>query len=108
MNTTSTALVISAVVLGVGTFAFRFAGPMLRSRIELSPRVEKLMGTSAVVLLAALVATAALLEGQDFAGYARPAGVAVGGLLAWRRAPFLVVVIAAAATAAGLRLLGVP
>jgi hypothetical protein len=29
-------------------------------------------------------------------------------LLAWRRAPFVVVVLAAAATAAGLRLLGVP
>jgi len=29
-------------------------------------------------------------------------------VLAWRRAPFVVVVVAAAATAAGLRLLGVP
>lgn len=108
MSSTSTTLVIAAVVLGAGTFAFRFAGPVLRSRVELSPRLERLMGTSAVVLLAALVATAALLEGQEFAGWARPAGVAVGGLLAWRRAPFLVVVLAAAATAAGLRLLGVP
>jgi branched-subunit amino acid transport protein len=108
MSGTSMTLVIAAVVLGAGTFAFRFAGPVLRSRVELSPRLERLMGTSAVVLLAALVATAALLEGQEFAGWARPAGVAVGGLLAWRRAPFLVVVLAAAATAAGLRLLGVP
>jgi hypothetical protein len=31
--------------------------------------------------------------------------VAVGGLLAWRKAPFLVVVISAAATTALLRLL---
>lgn len=108
MNATSMTLVIAVVVLGAGTFAFRFAGPVLRSRIELSPRVERLMGMSAVVLLGALVATSALLEGNDFAGWARPAGVAVGGVLAWRRAPFLVVVVAAAATAAGLRLLGVP
>jgi hypothetical protein len=43
-----------------------------------------------------------------FAGMARPAGVAVGAVLAWRRAPFVVVVFAAAAVAAGLRLLGVP
>jgi len=34
--------------------------------------------------------------------------VLVGGVLAWRKAPFLVVVIAAAGTAAVLRLLGVP
>ena len=102
------ALVLGAVVLGAGTFAFRFAGPMLRARVELSPRVERLMAVSSVVLLAALVATSALLEGADFAGIARPAGVAVGGVLAWRNAPFVVVVIAAAATAAVLRLLGVP
>lgn len=102
------ALVLATVVLGAGTFAFRFAGPVLRTRVELSPRVQQLMAVSAVVLLAALVATAALLEGHEFAGFARPAGVAVGGVLAWKKAPFVVVVLAAAVTAAVLRLLGVP
>lgn len=106
--TTPAALVLAAAVLGLGTFAFRFAGPMLRARLELSPRAEKIMTVSAVVLLAALVATAALIEGQEFAGFARPAGVVVGGVLAWRKAPLVVVVLAAAMTAAGLRLLGVP
>ncbi|WP_435152849.1 hypothetical protein [Micromonospora aurantiaca (nom. illeg.)] len=38
---------------------------------------------------------------------ARPAGVLVGLLLAWCRAPFVLVVVAAAATTAVLRLLGV-
>lgn len=108
MSGTSMTLVIAVFVLGAGTFAFRLAGPLLRSRRELSPRVERLMAVSAVVLLAALVATATLVEGHGFAGYARPAGVAVGGVLAWRKAPFVAVVVAAAATAAGLRLLGVP
>ncbi|NDL58674.1 AzlD domain-containing protein [Phytoactinopolyspora mesophila] len=103
-----TTLVFAAIVLGVGTFAFRFAGPVLRDRVELSPRVEQLMAVSAVVLLAALVVTSAVLDGQEFAGFARPAGVVVGGVLAWRRAPFVVVVLAAAITAAGLRLIGVP
>lgn len=103
-----TTLVIAILVLGLGTFAFRFAGPVLRTRIELSPGVERLAAVAAVVLLAALVATTGFLDGQEFAGFARPAGVAVGGVLAWRRAPFIVVVVAAAATAAGLRLVGVP
>ncbi|MBK1788080.1 AzlD domain-containing protein [Prauserella cavernicola] len=101
-------LIIATVVLGAGTFAFRFAGPVLRARVELSPRVEKLMAVAAVTLLAALVGTAALLDGHEFVGFARPAGVAVGGVLAWRKAPFVLVVLAAAATAACLRLLGVP
>lgn len=106
--TASVTLVVATVVLGVGTFAFRFAGPLLRTRMTLSPRVEQVMSVATVVLLAALVATATALEGGELAGFARPAGVTVGGLLAWRRAPFVVVVLAAAATAAGLRLLGVP
>lgn len=101
-------LIIAACVLAAGTFAFRFAGPVLRARFTVSPKAEKLMARSAVVLLAALVAVAALTEGHEFAGYARPAGVLVGGVLAWKKAPFALVVVAAAATAALLRLAGVP
>ncbi len=55
----------------------------------------------------ALVATAALTDGGGFAGWARPGGVAVGALAAWRRAPFVLVVVLAAATTAALRYLGV-
>jgi hypothetical protein len=54
-----------------------------------------------------MLATGALTEGGGFAGWARPAGVLVGGVLAWRRAPFAVVVLGAAGTAAVLRLAGV-
>jgi branched-subunit amino acid transport protein len=96
------------IALSAGTFAFRFAGPVLRQRITFPPRAERLLEAAAVVLLAALVATTGLTKGPGFAGFARPAGVLVGGVLAWRKAPFLVVVLAAAATTAVLRLLGVP
>ncbi|MFE3174117.1 AzlD domain-containing protein [Amycolatopsis sp. NPDC059235] len=101
-------LIVATLVLAAGTFAFRLAGPLLRTKVRLSPRAERLMTLSAVVLLAALVATSALTQGHEFAGIARPAGVLVGGVLAWRKAPFVFVVIAAAATAALLRLAGVP
>jgi hypothetical protein len=46
------------------------------------------------------------MAGSEFAGFARPAGVLAGALLAWRKAPFVVVVIAAAAVTALLRLAG--
>ncbi|HEY0472682.1 MAG TPA: AzlD domain-containing protein [Kribbella sp.] len=101
-------LLVAILVLAVGTYSLRIAGPMMRTRFELPERAEKLMAAAAVVLLAALVATAALTEGHGAAGIARPAGVFVGGVLALRKAPFVFVVVAAAATAAGLRLLGVP
>ncbi|MCA6091895.1 AzlD domain-containing protein [Streptomyces sp. SCA3-4] len=101
-------LVAAMLVLAGGTFAFRLAGPYLRSRATFPPRVEKLMGISTVVLLTSLVATTALTEGGGPAGVARPVGVLAAGLLAWRKVPFLIVVLAAAAATAALRLLGVP
>lgn len=104
----TSALLLAVAVLAVGTFATRVAGPVLHARVDLSPRVEKIAAISAVVLLAALVATQTVYEAQAFAGIARPAGVVVGGVLAWRQAPFVLVVLAAAGTAALLRLLGVP
>jgi len=105
----NTPLLLAAIgILAVGTFSLRFAGPALRSRFEISERIQALLAAAAIVLLTALVATAALTDGTGPAGIARPAGVLVGGVLAWRKAPFVLIVVAAAATAAGLRLLGVP
>jgi branched-subunit amino acid transport protein len=106
--TDSTLLVAGLCVLSAGTFACRLSGHLLRQRITFPPRAEQLLAAGAVVMLAALVATTALTKGHGFAGYARPAGVLAGGVLAWRKAPFLVIVLAAAAVTAGVRLLGVP
>lgn len=100
-------LVAAVALLGLGTYAYRAAGPLLRDRVRLPARVRRSADTATVVLLAAVLTTAALLPAGTPAGVARPAGVLVGGLLAWRRAPFLVVVVAAAATAALLRLAGI-
>lgn len=95
------------IVLAVGTYAIRLTGPALHGRVEIPVRVRELLAGAAVVLLVALLATGALTEGGGFAGWARPAGVLVGGVLAWRRAPFAVVVLGAAAATAGLRAVGV-
>jgi branched-subunit amino acid transport protein len=94
-------------VLAGGTYLLRLAGLVLRERLKLPERVARLLDLAATALLLALVATAALTEAGGFAGWARPAGVLVGGVAAWRRAPFAVVVVLAAATTAGLRALGV-
>ncbi|WP_406458896.1 AzlD domain-containing protein [Streptomyces sp. NBC_01622] len=95
------------LALAVGTYAFRLVGPVLHGRVELSARVQELLSAGAVVLLVALLATGALTEGGGFAGWARPAGVLAGGVLAWRRAPFVVVVLGAAGVTAVLRVAGV-
>ncbi len=42
-----------------------------------------------------------------FAGWARPVGVLAGALLAWRKLPFVVVVVSAAVVTALLRMSGI-
>lgn len=98
---------VAIAVLAAGTYAFRLAGPLFQHRLRIPVRAQRLLSVAAAVLLIALVATAALTQGHGFAGWARPAGVLVGGVLAVRRLPFPVVVVAAAGTAAVLRLCGV-
>lgn len=100
-------MIAPMIVLAVGTLAFRLLGPWLRSRVTLSPRVETLSAMSVAVIFVALVATSALVVDQQFAGFALPAGVLVASVLAWRRAPFVGIVVAAAATTAVLRFAGV-
>ncbi|HEX5114340.1 MAG TPA: AzlD domain-containing protein [Pseudonocardiaceae bacterium] len=99
--------ITAILVLAAGTYAFRLTGPLLREKFRPGPRVTRLLAMAAAVLLVALAVTSALTQGHDLAGWARPAGVLVGGVLAWRKVPFLIVVVAAVATTAGLRLLGV-
>ena len=95
------------LVLAVGTYAFRLAGPLLGQRMQMSARVQGLLVLSAIALLTALVATASLTAGGGFAGWARPAGVLTGALLAWRKLPFVVVVVSAAVVTALLRMTGI-
>ncbi|MEU5526865.1 AzlD domain-containing protein [Micromonospora chersina] len=100
-------LIAVILALAAGTYGFRVAGVLLRDRLALPEWCRQLLPVGAAALLAALAATAALTEAGGFAGYARPAGVLVSLLLAARRAPFVLVVVAAAGTTAVLRLLGV-
>jgi len=99
---------LAIAALAAGTYAFRLAGPLFRHQLRVSDRVQHLLSVAAAVLLTALVATAALTQDHGFAGWARPAGVLVGGALAIRRVPFPLVVVAAAATTAVIRLSGMP
>lgn len=97
-------LIISAVVLGAFTYGFRVAGPLLHGRMAPSPQMQEWMTSAATVLLVALCVTSAFADGKEWSDPARPIAVAVAGLAAWFRAPFLVVVLIAAVTAAGIRL----
>ncbi|AYF76807.1 AzlD domain-containing protein [Nocardia yunnanensis] len=100
-------LLLGAMALAFGTFAFRLAGPLLRSRITISPRTIRLLEIASVVLLTALAVTTLIPSGGGHFGWALPAGVLVAAGMAWKRAPLLVVILSAAVVTAGLRALGV-
>ncbi|ORM72717.1 branched-chain amino acid transport [Pantoea wallisii] len=102
-------LVIAGIaLLAVGTYAIRFAGYRLGSRMPMSERARNMLSDAATVLLLAVAVTTALFEGTHFAGVARVAGVLFAVFLAWRRAPLIFVIIGAAIMTALLRYFGVP
>jgi len=98
---------LAIVALAALTYGMRIAGPLLRDRVTVPAAAERVLASSAAVLLLALAATSTFTQDGGFAGWARPAGVLVAGVLAVRRFPFPVVVVVAAAVTALLRLAGV-
>ena len=99
---------IWTVVLAVGlsTVALKAAGPVLAGGRELPPGSARVVNLLAPALLAALVATQAFSTDEALVIDERGAGLAVAGVAILLRAPLLVVVLAAAVTAASLRAIG--
>lgn len=97
-----------ATIIGAITviFATKLAGQFVPGSWVASPKVAPIVSLISVALLAALVAQQSLDGGHALVVDARLAGLAVAAVALWRKAPFIVVVILAAATAALLRLAG--
>jgi hypothetical protein len=85
-------------------YLFKLAGVSLPGRVLEHRRVAAIGELLPIALLATLVVTQTLTTGRHIGIDARVAGLAVGAIAQYRRAPFLVVVVAAALTAALLRL----
>lgn len=100
---TSSLVVLGALALGV--FALKAAGPLLLGSRPLPERLAAIAHILPAALLAALVVTSGVAAGRALAVDARVAGIAVAALALWRRAPFVVAVLAAVATTATVRLL---
>jgi branched-subunit amino acid transport protein len=82
-------------------------GPAATGSRDLPAPAVRVVVLLASALLAALVVTNALADGDRLALGADTAGALVAALLLWRRAHVLVVVVAAAAVTALLRAAGV-
>jgi branched-subunit amino acid transport protein len=93
--------------LALGTYAMRATAPLFLGTRQLPVLAERIVNLVAVSLIAALVATSTFANGRSLHLDARVVGVGAGAFAVWRGAPFPVVVLVAAATAALLRLAGV-
>ena len=85
-------------------YALKLLGVLLAGRVE--PAAGGSLELLVVPVLAALILVQTLDGGQEVVIDARVPALLVAGVLVWRRAPLLVVVLAAGATAALLRLAG--
>ena len=91
-------------VVGALTIVFKASGPVLLGKRELPPRVASVVEVLAPAMLAALVVTQTVGGDRELVLDERLLGVAAGGIAVWLRAPLVVVMIVAAATAALIRL----
>ena len=95
-------------IVGAGLLAWltKLAGHAVPEAWLTHPRVHRIAAFVTVALLSALVAVQTFAAGRAVVVDARLVALAVAAVLLWRRAPFIVVVIAAAGVAAALRALG--
>lgn len=96
------------VALAVGAYAFKAIGLLAFDARPPSPRVVRVLSLLPPALLGALIVTQTVAVDTSIVLDARAAGVGAGALvaIAWRRAPFLVVLVVAAGVTALVRAIG--
>lgn len=98
-------MILTVLAASLLVYSWKLIGYLIPERF-LTPQVKSFTERVTVVLLVALVVTQTLSSEGQWAFDARIPAVGVAALLLWLRAPYIVVVVAAAAVAAGLRYLG--
>ncbi|HEU4515399.1 MAG TPA: AzlD domain-containing protein [Nocardioidaceae bacterium] len=93
------------LVTALGAYLLKLAGLSIPASVLEHPLVHRVADLIPVALLAALVAVQVFASGQSLVLDARAAGLLAAMVALLLRAPFIVVVLAAALTAAVIRLL---
>jgi branched-subunit amino acid transport protein len=99
---------VAVLVTAAGCYALKLTGLTVPRSVLDNPRVRRFAELVPVALLAALTAVQTFGAGQPLSiDLARLAGLGAAVLALLLRAPFLVVIVVAAGTAAALRALGI-
>jgi len=96
---------IVLIVMTVGTFALKSAGPLVLGDRSLPRRVQQAVDLLPAALLAALTIVSTVGDGREIVIDARLVGLVVAGSALWRRLPFVVVIVVASAATALTRLI---
>ncbi|MQA77503.1 MAG: AzlD domain-containing protein [Streptosporangiales bacterium] len=96
---------LTVLVASVGTYLLKLLGLLVPEKVLEHPRVRRITTLMPVALLAALIVMQTFSSGSRFTLDARAAGLAAALVAVLLKAPFLVVVVAACATTALVRLL---
>jgi branched-subunit amino acid transport protein len=96
---------IAVLVVGAATVALKAAGPVLAGERQLPLSASRVVDLLAPALLAALVANQAFASDESLVIDERGAGLFAAAVAVLLKAPLLVVILVAAATAAGLRVI---
>ncbi len=99
---------LAILAASVACFALKLVGHLVPSHWLAEPRVARTAALVTVALLAALVGVQTFTTGHSLVLDARLPALVVAAIALALRAPFIIVVVAAAATAAVLRALGMP
>lgn len=100
-----TGIWIGIAVLTLGAYLAKLVGFTALDLARLPEPVADLARLLPIALFAALVIVTTVTDGPAISIDARLAGVTVAGVAAWRKAPFLVVVLAAMIVTGGIRAL---
>lgn len=87
-------------------YAWKLVGYLVPAKLLKDPRMSRVAGTMTIGLLASLTIVNTVVSGQSLAADARLGALVAAAVALAFRAPFLVVVIIGAGTAALLRLIG--
>jgi Branched-chain amino acid transport protein (AzlD) len=93
------------IALCVGAYGLKALGLAVGGRLDPAAAERWHLEILVVPILAALIAVQSFSTGHRLVLDARAPALLVAAFLVWRRVPFVVVAVAAAATAAGLRLI---
>jgi len=96
---------VTVVAVGIGTVLLKAVGPVGVAGRRVPAALDRLLGSIAPAILAALVVTETFASGRHFVVDGRLAGVGAGIVLVLLRAPFWLVVLCGALATAGVRAL---